>query len=955
MLRFPLFITVVLTLLGLCPVASAHPGHAHRKSTTSSSPKPEATAPSRETFVAVSGGQLQLRRSDDSLVTHPLSDLSEADRQWVEQRMAEIQRVNQALAQNDASLLLAQNRTPRTTAAGKAPAMAKAFEAFVKAKAIQTRWDDQFFYVESNGMPQHPMMIGITSWQQQVPLPQAYVGENAWRIPLHPVPAKEPLSTKGAFLRGAIALAANGIPIFNPLNNRGDDAYLFGELDEYGGHCGRADDYHYHIAPVHLEKTVGKGLPMAYALDGYPIYGYTEPDGSAVKGLDEFNGHADKAGNYHYHATKTYPYLNGGFHGEVTERDGQVDPQPRAEPLREAGSPMRDTKIVGFEETQPGSYRLTYELNGKPGSVSYVLHQDGSAKFTYVATTGVSDSETYTPRRRGPGGGERPPQPGEDRPPRDGQGPPPRPGDEMSENAPAVEIDPNLPKLVVTSTAIDANGFIGQEYTCDGANASPQVAWTGAPAGTKCYAVNVWHTPGPGDTKSYWVVYNIPANVAALAKNSQGVGTAGLNDKRRAAYDPMCSKGPGVKTYHITVYALSKEPKLAPDQANRANLLAAIKDITLAAGTLDFKYERQANALLMIIGGAVVSLLIAAGLYAFRIRRRQHSGVSLKPCLAVVSWMLITTSAFAAEPLKPVKVFILAGQSNMEGQAVVDLEGKDYNDGKGTLATLLKDPEKRPMLQHLRNADGTWVVRDDVWCRYKREHGPLLAGPLAMGFSVYGDRHHFGPELEFGHVIGDHLENPVLLIKTAWGGKSLYRDFRPPSSGGEVGPYYTKMMAEIREALANFKTDFPAFDGRTAELAGFVWYHGWNDGVDPQHAIPEYEQNLVNLIHDVRKEFQSPQLPVVVGEITGPWVEAPKEWDTLRKAQAAATARPEFKGNVLFVPTHDFVRKPEDSPNPGHGHHEFGNAETYFLVGHALGEGMMSLLKRESSSLLDTP
>jgi hypothetical protein len=184
----------------------------------------------------------------------------------------------------------------------------------------------------------------------------------------------------------------------------------------------------------------------------------------------------------------------------------------------------------------------------------------------------------------------------------------------------------------------------------------------------------------------------------------------------------------------------------------------------------------------------------------------------------------------------------------------------------------------------------------------------------------------------------------VLLVKTAWGGKSLYKDFRPPSSSGQVGPYYTKMLAEVREALKNLKTDFPGYAGQGYELAGFVWYHGWNDGVDPKNAIPEYEQNLVNLIADVRKEFNAPKLPVVVGELTGPWVKAPKEWDTLRKAQAAATVRPEFKGNVLFVETHDFVRKPEDSPNPGHGHHEFGNAETYFLVGDALGKGMVKML-----------
>ena len=81
-----------------------------------------------------------------------------------------------------------------------------------------------------------------------------------------------------------------------------------------------------------------------------------------------------------------------------------------------------------------------------------------------------------------------------------------------------------------------------------------------------------------------------------------------------------------------------------------------------------------------------------------------------------------------------------------------------------------------------------------------------------------------------------------------------------------------------------------------------------------------------------------------VVELTGPWVQAPGAWAMLRKAQAAAAARPEFHGNVIFVETHDFVRKPEESPNPGHGHHEFGNAETYLLVGDALGKGMRQLL-----------
>ncbi|MEI8022027.1 MAG: YbhB/YbcL family Raf kinase inhibitor-like protein, partial [Schlesneria sp.] len=150
----------------------------------------------------------------------------------------------------------------------------------------------------------------------------------------------------------------------------------------------------------------------------------------------------------------------------------------------------------------------------------------------------------------------------------------------------------NLPQLTISSPALDADGKISAEFTCDGASASPPVEWTGAPPETKFFALSLWHT-APDMEKSYWVVYGIPANVTKIAKNAKSTGTIGLNDKRRAAYDPMCSKGPGVKTYHITVYALSAEPKLSPDEATRANLLSAIKEITIAEGTLDFQYERK--------------------------------------------------------------------------------------------------------------------------------------------------------------------------------------------------------------------------------------------------------------------------------------------------------------------------------------------------------------------------
>jgi hypothetical protein len=161
----------------------------------------------------------------------------------------------------------------------------------------------------------------------------------------------------------------------------------------------------------------------------------------------------------------------------------------------------------------------------------------------------------------------------------------------------------------------------------------------------------------------------------------------------------------------------------------------------------------------------------------------------MKTCVPLALLSLAPLAALdAAEKSKPVKVFILAGQSNMEGQAVVDLKGKDYNEGRGTLESLLNDPAKAPRLKHLRDDQGRWTARDDVWVYYQPQNGPLKAGPLSVGFAVYPGRHHFGPELQFGHVLGDYLNNQVLLIKTAWGGKDLYRDYRPPSSGGTTGP-----------------------------------------------------------------------------------------------------------------------------------------------------------------------
>lgn len=270
------------------------------------------------------------------------------------------------------------------------------FEAF--ADSVKIHQDDQYLWVESNGLPDHPMMVGIKSWQQQVPTPQSYSRNNAWQLPLQPVLAEHPISAKTALYRGAIALAVNGVPIFNALNNRGDDAYLAGELDDWGGHCGRADDYHYHIAPLHLQEMVGIDKPIAYGLDGYPIYGLTETDGSAVVGLDEYNGHFAADGSYHYHATTTYPYINGGMRGIVSVNGDQIEPQPRTTPFREALPPLKGATIIDFQELGSNDYSLEYSLNGQIHYVNYRL-EGNSYTFEFIDAEGNVRTETYERRR----------------------------------------------------------------------------------------------------------------------------------------------------------------------------------------------------------------------------------------------------------------------------------------------------------------------------------------------------------------------------------------------------------------------------------------------------------------------------------------------------------------------------------------------------------------------------
>lgn len=303
--------------------------------------------------------------------------------------------------------------------------------------------------------------------------------------------------------------------------------------------------------------------------------------------------------------------------------------------------------------------------------------------------------------------------------------------------------------------------------------------------------------------------------------------------------------------------------------------------------------------------------------------------------LAAAAALALAPAALAGQAGKsPVKVFILAGQSNMEGQGTIKADAKK-NEGKGSLEYLVKAPATAGRFKHLVDKNGEWVVRDDVWIWYLDRKGPLT-----VGYGAKEDR--IGPELQFGHVMGDTFENQVLLVKLAWGGKSLAKDFRPPSSGGEVGPFYTEIVKQVKDVLANLKTQFPDYDGRGYELAGFGWHQGWNDRVN-QAFNDEYEKNMANFIRDIRKDLGVKDLPFVIAEtgMSGREETHPRALSLMR-AQAAVAEYPEFKGNVAFVGTKDFYRPKEVSPS-GQAYHWNSNAETYFLIGNGMGEAMIKL------------
>ena len=268
--------------------------------------------------------------------------------------------------------------------------MKSLFEAF---DGVTTSSDSDYFYISSNGIPSHNMMEGITNWQQQFPINQEYNGTNSWSIPINPEFSENPLSSESNFMKGAMAIAINGIPIFNALNNRGEDANLIGELDKWGGHCGKADDYHYHLPPTHLSDIVGADNPIAYSLDGFPLFGKTNDT------LDENLGLLNKDGSYSYFSVESFPYFISKMKGKITTSglapENQIIPQAQSKGIRPALTPLKGAEITKFLTTGENSYQLIYSLNNQEYTIEYLWDNTGHYFVTFTDPDGTFRTETY--------------------------------------------------------------------------------------------------------------------------------------------------------------------------------------------------------------------------------------------------------------------------------------------------------------------------------------------------------------------------------------------------------------------------------------------------------------------------------------------------------------------------------------------------------------------------------
>jgi hypothetical protein len=318
-----------------------------------------------------------------------------------------------------------------------------------------------------------------------------------------------------------------------------------------------------------------------------------------------------------------------------------------------------------------------------------------------------------------------------------------------------------------------------------------------------------------------------------------------------------------------------------------------------------------------------------------------------------------------ADMSKPVKVFILMGQSNMVGA------GHVKGDKEGTLENAVKEESLYPFLV---DDTGAWTQRMDT--RYVR----YMNGKELKNEFMTVSEGKIGPELGIGHQLGEALGEPVMILKSCIGNRSLGWDLLPPGSKGydfeekdkktgamktytyagykespmkwekgtkpePIGWYAGKQwdtdIADAKTVLENFSKYYPEAKGY--EVAGFLFWQGDKDRYDAGLAS-HYEENLVSLVKALRKEFDAPEAKFVCATLGQSEKDAATGNDKLiLDAQLAVDGEtgkhPEFKGNVSTVYSH-----PLSKGGASNGHYN-GDSRTYMDIGLAMGEAMVKLLK----------
>ncbi|MBK8623548.1 MAG: hypothetical protein IPN79_17780 [Saprospiraceae bacterium] len=298
---------------------------------------------------------------------------------------------------------------------------------------------------------------------------------------------------------------------------------------------------------------------------------------------------------------------------------------------------------------------------------------------------------------------------------------------------------------------------------------------------------------------------------------------------------------------------------------------------------------------------------------------------------------------------KKLRVFVMAGQSNMEGYGTIE----DAENDPGSLADVIRKDSTGEW--STLGQPGNWTTLDNVYLHFAR-NGETIKSNVTVGQGAFSDL--IGPELMFAHQMDVYYEDPVLIIKTAWGGKSLAEDFRPPSATGNTGMYYEEMIRRVRDVTGNIGSEFPDLASAEVEISGFVWFQGWNDGASDQF-LNEYESNLYHLVSDIRQDLQKTDLPVVVASsgqggfevINDSWVQSMQNIVSVAQQNVGCNDTL-FGGRVGFVDSKPFYRNLSESPADAIYHFN-NNALTFLLIGKAMGEEMIRAINDMAYCYID--